>query len=322
MRDKGTEIPDTYTLRLPSQLRKRVERLAQSNEVSLNQQIVRILEEYFMEAGDQTGLVKTPAGRVLQISCDRATGQTEWVVAVFVSLTETRIAKTVATITFGIAQGVLEDLKVAKKDYDSVTEEIGKALIQYLLGQGIEPEALCWTQYASSDTPQKRFLKADDISDGIRTPEDFLAALTRGDWFDKHFAGNYIHTLNRKVCDVDNFATAAQVAEEVLTCTTEAHHVVGSGPALQPLELSLLTAIILITARKCGTGRSQLLFMRSLVNSPKTAVFKELSDEERHELSSLLDASDGVKTTAFASVNQRLLRLAPQQVFPVFAARS
>lgn len=312
------EIPETYTLRLPLELRKRVERLAESRRLSLNQQIVRILELYFIDAGDIGDSLKSLSGRLFEVTGEAYEGHGERAILIDLQVFDARQQRKIAAFNFGVDTETLKHLHVEKADQEQAVQELARALLRFYLRQGIEPEAISWSQYADRGYTNTRILHSEEIPDGVRTLEDLLTAINQDDWFDWPSVGNYLQDLNCRISKARDLSNAKALTQEIvdLTKNTVAHD-----PDLHEVEKELLTAAICITARKRGGTRSQLLYMRALVNSPKHIVFETLGKSDFDQLNRLKGAEDAKQAIAFARVNQRLLTLAPQPVLPALTSQ-
>lgn len=312
------ETPETYTLRLPPELRKRVERLAESRRISLNQQIVRILELYFIDAGDIGDSLKSLSGRLFEVTGEVYEGHGERAVLVDLQVSDARQQRKIAAFNFGVDTETLRHLHVEKADQEQAVQELARAILRFYLRQGIEPEAISWSQYADRGYTNTRILHSEEIPHGVSTLEDLLTAINQDDWFDWPSVGNYLQDLNGRISQARDLASAQGLAQEITDLTKQ---VVAHDPDLHEVEKELLAATICITARKRAGTRSQLLYMRALVNSPKHLVFEELGKTDFDQFSGLKGAEDAKQTIAFARVNQRLLSLAPQPVVPALTSQ-
>jgi hypothetical protein len=308
---------ETFSLRLPLALKKRLERLAESQNRSLNQQILRILELYVSPIEEPSTTFRTPSGRFLEIHADPIKDGLQDATLSFFRIVDTRNDMEVKTINFGLGRTLLRDLHVKDSDRDQAVLQIGCALMKFYSSQGIEPEHLSWKQYIHLNYANMRVIHSSEVPAEIATLEEFLKALGADDWTDYFLVGNYLNDLNRAVIEASSIPQAIELAEQIIATTTENYHLIGDGPWWQPFEKELLAIVIAITARKRNVGMSQLRYMRSLVNLPKVSLFDQLSFEEKVAFSALLGLDDGKKAMTFARVNQRLLKLAPQPLKPL-----
>lgn len=317
--EKEKDAPETYTLRLPSELRKRVERLADSRRVSLNQQIIRILELHFMDVGELGDSLKSLSGRLFEVTGVVYEGHGERATLVDLQILEARSQNKIAALNFGVDTETIARLHVQKCDEEAAVQALARAVLCFYLRQGIEPEAISWSQYAGRGYTNTRILHSEEIPNGVATLEDFLIAINQDDWFDWFFVGNYLQDLNKRICDARDLSSSMELAEEVLNLTNLQHQSIGVEPNRREIEKELLCAIINITAHKAVVAKSQLRYMRALVNSPKNLVFEALGKEKFKELSYLNGANDATQSITFARVNQMLLTLAPQPVVPALS---
>lgn len=314
--------PDTYTLRLPPELRKRVERLAESQRVSLNQQIVRILELYFLDSGDIGDSFKGPSGRLFEVTGEKYEVPVSGERAILVELQvfEARSKRKVTAFNFGAIAQTLRDLHVQESDEEEAVQELARSVLRFYLRQGIEPETISWSQYSHHfDYTNTRILHANEIPNGVATLEDFLAAINKDDWFDYFLVGNYMQDLNRRICKATKLEEAIDLAEEVLTLTSKAQS--SNGRAVTQLEKDLLSGIIAITARKRVVGQSQVLYLRAVANSSRDTIIETLTDEDHARLPDLKSTEASTLALSLAGINQRLLSLAPQPVTPALKSQ-
>jgi hypothetical protein len=308
---------ETFSLRVPSDLKKRLERLAEIQNRSLNQQIVRILHLYVSPVEEPSTIFKSPSGRFLEIHADPIKEGLQDATLSFLRIVDTRNDMEVKTINFGLGRTLLRDFHVKDSDRDEAVLQVGCALMRFYASQGVEPEHLSWKQYMHLNYSNMRVIHSSEVPPEIATLEEFLKALAEDDWTDYFLVGNYLNDLNRAVIEAPSIPQAVDLAEQIIATTTETYHLIGDGPWWQPYETQLLAILIAITARKRTVGMSQLRYMRSLVNLPKISLFDQLSVEEKVAFSHLLDLDDGKKAMTFARVNQRLLKLAPQPLKPL-----
>lgn len=308
---------ETYSLRMPTELKKRLERLAESQNRSLNQQILRILNVYVSPNEEPSTIFRGPSGRFLQIQADPIKDALQDATLLFFKIIDTRNDHEVKTINFGLGRTLLRDFHIKEPDRDDAVLQIGSALLKFYSSQGIEPEHLSWNQYIHLGYPNMRVIHSSEVPAEIATLEEFLNALAEDDWTDYFLVGNYLNDINRAVSEASSISQALELAEQIIAITTESYHLIGDGPWWQTYETQLLAVLIAMTARKRTVGMSQLRYMRSLVNLPKVSLLGQISVEDKVAVAPLLGLEDGKKAMTFARVNQRLLKLAPQALKPL-----
>jgi hypothetical protein len=166
-----------YTLRLPEDYRRRLELEAKARGRSLNQQLVRVIEMFFAQAGYASDLVVC-AGETFRILPSLAydtPAETAWDFA----LEDLRTGKEAAMYVLGIDRGFAQALKISDKA--QAAKEVGLALLNFHARKERDIRCLSWTQ--PSSFTGKRILT--EIEAGVETLPDFLEQLAQGQWEDR-----------------------------------------------------------------------------------------------------------------------------------------
>jgi hypothetical protein len=169
-----------FTLRLPEEMRKRLQTQADDKRRTLSAHILRILDIHLLRSGFGPLTIKTPAGREFEIEIEHAHTSMDETTCVF-KLNELKFDKQRAYYLIGVDRDVLEDWHVA--DGVAVVKEVGVALLHFHTSTK-EIDCLKWNQPGNApDFDGRRILRATDTQSA--TVGQFLDRLNQGNWSDR-----------------------------------------------------------------------------------------------------------------------------------------
>lgn len=166
------------SLRIPEEYRKQLQIQADNKGISFNAHLLRVLEIHLMSSGFGPTSLTSSTGRLFEIRCEPYANnveETSW--AFFID--EPKYEKERAYYVIGMGRTVLRDWQVTDKE--TVSKEVGLALLSYYNRQGMEVDKLIWNQYSGTDEDNKRLIQVAEVPD---TLEEFFDALMNGKWTD------------------------------------------------------------------------------------------------------------------------------------------
>jgi hypothetical protein len=167
-----------YTLRLPEEYRRRLELEAEARGRSLNQQIIRVIEMYFANAGYPSELLAS-AGQLFIIRATLAHSTAQETVWEFLA-ENSRTGNEEARYLIGVDMAFIRDLKAS--DESQTAKEVGLALLNFHAKQGRDIRTLSWLQNPPFDL--KRIVHFSEVPSDVQNVPDFLELLAKGQWND------------------------------------------------------------------------------------------------------------------------------------------
>ena len=167
------------SLRIPEEYRKQLQIQADNKGISFNAQVLRVLEIHLMSSGFGPTSLTSASGRLFEIRSELYANnveETSW--AFFID--EPKYEKERAYYVIGMGRTVLRDWQVTDKE--TVSKEVGLALLSYYNRQGLEADRLVWNQYSGTDEDNKRLIQVAEVPG---TLEEFLDNLMTGKWTDQ-----------------------------------------------------------------------------------------------------------------------------------------
>ncbi len=167
------------SLRIPEEYRKQLQIQADNKGVSFNAHIMRVLEIHLMSSGFGPTAFTSVSGRLFEIRSEvyvNNVDETSW--AFFIN--EPKYEKERAYYAIGVGRTVLRDWQV--EDKETVSKEVGLALLSFYNRQGREVDRLVWNQFSGTDEDNKRLLKVAEVPE---TLEEFFDMLMNGKWSDR-----------------------------------------------------------------------------------------------------------------------------------------
>jgi hypothetical protein len=174
------EETSNFTIRLPDELRKRLQIQADDKRRTLSAHILRLLEVHMVQAGFGETMLTSPSGRVFEVTVETAQDDMQQTTCIF-WLNELKFDKHRAHYMIGVRRDVLEDWHVS--DRVSAVKEVGLALLTYF-NRSSEVDCLKWNLAENAEFDGRRILGAADV--GARTLSEFLDKVQQGHWQDKH----------------------------------------------------------------------------------------------------------------------------------------
>ncbi|MFA6213261.1 MAG: hypothetical protein WCT03_03905 [Candidatus Obscuribacterales bacterium] len=183
----GTPNTVTCTLRLAEALKARLENSASNRNISLNQHVLDIIEQYYRAAGFVDGCGIQANGRSLELHVKPVSAHPPGLPMCFFFLDDPSRNKEVACYSFGFSSRFMRQLRIEESQQYNVISEIGLALIHYFNRNGQDITRLEWNQYPTISN--RRILQFQDAKtrtdDDIHSVEQFLSALQDGLWSDR-----------------------------------------------------------------------------------------------------------------------------------------
>ena len=174
------------SLRIPEEYRKQLQIQADNKGISFNAHILRVLEIHLMSSGFGPTALTSASGRLFEIRSElyvNNVDETSW--AFFID--EPKYEKERAYYVIGMDRAVLRDWQVTDKE--TVSKEVGMALLSFYNRQGMEVDRLVWNQYTGIDEDNKRLLKVKELPE---TLEEFFDMLMSGKWSDGFLQGSEV----------------------------------------------------------------------------------------------------------------------------------
>lgn len=168
------------SLRIPDEYRKQLQIQADSKGISFNAHILRVLEIHLMSCGFGPTSLTSASGRLFEIRSELYVSnvdETSW--AFFID--EPKYEKERAYYVIGLGRTILRDWNV--EDKETVSKEVGLALLSFYNRQGLEADKLAWNQYSGTGEDNKRLVQVAEVPE---TLEEFFDMLMNGKWSDEH----------------------------------------------------------------------------------------------------------------------------------------
>lgn len=176
----------TYSLRLPEELKARMEHSAANRKLSLNQYILDILEQHYSATGYLEGSSLIVGERTLDTRVKRL-AHPPGMPMCHIFLDDDSRGREVACYVLGFSSQFIWQLQIDESRQYEVIREVGQALLHALNRQGIDVTRLEWCQFPTMSN--RRILQIQDAKTrtgaSIRSVDQFLVALKEGLWVDR-----------------------------------------------------------------------------------------------------------------------------------------
>jgi hypothetical protein len=165
----------------------RLQNSADNRNISLNQHVLDIIDQYYTTAGFVASTSILANGRSLDIRVKKITTHPPGVPMCFFYLDDQARNMEVACYAFGFSSQFMRQLKIEESQQYNVIAEVGLALIHHFNRHGRDITRLEWNQFPTISN--RRILQVQDAKTRtdsyILSAEQFLSALQEGLWSDR-----------------------------------------------------------------------------------------------------------------------------------------